>query len=67
MELPGKIAARSGARGRQTRCPGPRVRWGATRPGVTWANPGMLRGYVFDRRSGQRHGLPAAIPIHPAP
>ena len=31
------------------------------------AIPGMLRGYVFDRRSGQRHGLPAAIPIHPAP
>ena len=38
-----------------------------SRPGATWAIPGMLPRYVFDRRSGQRHGLPAAIPIHPAP
>ncbi len=35
-------------------------------PGIQ-AIPGMLRRYVFDRRSGQRHGLPAAIPIHFTP
>ncbi len=63
------------------RCSGPnRVRDGGAAPGIppdaargatrsrgSSGNSAMLPRYVFDRRSGQRHGFPAAIPIHPAP
>jgi hypothetical protein len=67
MELPGRYADGPTAWATSVVAAAAPVRRDAARPRATWAIPGMLPGYVFERRSGQRHGLPAAIPIHPAP